>query len=117
VGNRQTVTYPNGTVTSYSYDTLNRLTDISTKDSTNSVIDSFHYDLYPTGHRHVITEANGRRADYVYDELYRLKQALKGSPLSQALKGSEPFKRSPISVTLLKTHGGGNPMHRKPRFL
>jgi len=74
VGNRQTVTYPNGTVTTYSYDTLNRLTDIITRDNTNTVIDSFHYDLYPTGHRHVITEANGCTSDYVYDELYRLKQ-------------------------------------------
>ena len=74
VGNRQTVSYPNSTTTTYRYDTLNRLTDIRTQDSTNTVIDSFHYDLYPTGHRHIITEANGRSSDYVYDELYRLKQ-------------------------------------------
>lgn|GEM_PF-4664465 len=41
VGNRASVTYPNGNVTDYSYDNLNRLSGQTTKDSDNGVLTDF----------------------------------------------------------------------------
>ena len=72
VGNRASISYPNGNQTTYSYDSLNRLTDLTTADSNNNVIQSYSYSLDPTGRRTQIVENNGRTTDYQYDTLYRL---------------------------------------------
>jgi len=52
VGNRKTVAYPNGNTTSYDYDNLNRLTKVSTTDSSNTVIASYDYVLKITGQKY-----------------------------------------------------------------
>jgi YD repeat-containing protein len=74
VGNRQQVTYANGTYTQYGYDKLNRLTSLETHKPDNSLLASYQYTLAPTGHRTQITEHSGREVDYSYDDLYRLKE-------------------------------------------
>jgi RHS repeat-associated protein len=71
-GNRATVAYPNGTVASYTYDDLNRLTNIGNKKSDNSVISSYGYSLGASGNRTNVMEATGRTVGYGYDDLYRL---------------------------------------------
>ncbi len=72
VGNRASVTYPNGNATSYTYDGLNRLTRLETLDAADNVLVSYDYTLHPTGRRTGIQEASGRNSVYEYDLLYRL---------------------------------------------
>ena len=72
VGNRATQTHDNGTVTTTSYDGLNRLTNIVSERADTSVIESFAYTLDPVGNRVSATEGSGRVVNYTYDALYRL---------------------------------------------
>jgi len=72
VGNRESVTYPNGVRTDYFYDDLNRLTRLTTTDVTNNTLVDYEYTLDASGHRIQIIEHNGRITDYTYDSLYRL---------------------------------------------
>jgi RHS repeat-associated protein len=75
VGNLQTVTYPNGVVHTYTYDTRNRLTNLGvtgTVAGAPGAIASYAYTLDASGHRTRVTELSGRTASYGYDNLYRL---------------------------------------------
>ncbi|MGH1540586.1 MAG: Ig-like domain-containing protein [Arenicella sp.] len=72
VGNRSTIDYANGNSVDYVYDELNRLTNLSHKDSANLQVASYDYTLHPTGRRIRISEQAGRISDYVYDDLYRM---------------------------------------------
>ena len=74
VGNRQQVTYPNGTHTQYAYDSLNRLLSLESRQPDNSLLASYQYTLAPTGHRTQVVEHSGRVVDYSYDDLYRLTE-------------------------------------------
>ncbi|MGD0832303.1 MAG: hypothetical protein ABR907_15300, partial [Terracidiphilus sp.] len=60
------VTYPNSTQGSFTYDTLNRLTGMTTPAS------SYSYQVGPTGNRLSVTESNGRTISWNYDGIYRL---------------------------------------------
>ena len=71
-GNRASVNYPNGSLTSYSYDSLNRLIYLENSRSDTSIISSYQYTLGAAGNRTRIVEHDGRTVDYVYDALYRL---------------------------------------------
>lgn len=71
-GNRASVLYPNGNSEVYSYDSLNRLTQKVTSDSTGAVLQQFDYTLHATGRRTQIDELTGRSTQYTYDDLYRL---------------------------------------------
>ena len=73
VGNRKTMVYPNGTIATYEYNTLNRLTYLENH-GTNGVISSYRYTLSPSGNRTKIVENNGDVSEYNYDKLYRLKK-------------------------------------------
>ncbi len=73
-GNRATITYPNGVASTYTYDTLNRLTDLHTTDSTAATVNRFTYTLGLKGNRVSVFEHTGRIVDYDYDDLYRLVQ-------------------------------------------
>jgi len=72
VGNLDTVTYANGLVTDYNYNTVNQLTSVTTTDGAGTLISGYTYGLDNSGRRDDITEASGRFTDYVYDDLYRL---------------------------------------------
>jgi choice-of-anchor A domain-containing protein/RHS repeat-associated protein len=72
-GNLDTVTYPNGLVTDYDYNSINQLTDVYTRDSSGTLISHYAYRLDNTGRRTVVTELSGRTTAYCHDELYRLK--------------------------------------------
>lgn len=70
-GNLASVAYPNGVETSYAYNSLNRLTNLSTTKS-GATLAGYAYTLGPTGNRLSVTEAGGRQVNYSYDALYRL---------------------------------------------
>ncbi len=87
VGNRSLVKYPNGTCTEYKYDNLNRLTQLTNKNTNATTgacdgtdISSFVYTLGPAGNRtkvvETVVEPGGtnrqRTVIYKYDKLYRL---------------------------------------------
>ena len=71
MGNLQNFVYPNGVTHAYSYDTLNRLTQVGTgKNST--AISNYAYTLGAAGNRLTVAELSGRTVNYAYDSLYRL---------------------------------------------
>ncbi|WP_165840151.1 Ig-like domain-containing protein [Motiliproteus coralliicola] len=72
VGNRSSISYANGTSTTYVYDNLNRLEQISHYGPGGALLSRFSYNLDATGRRTGILEANGRDSQYSYDQLYRL---------------------------------------------
>ena len=64
--NVATATYPNGLQSTFTYDTLNRLTAM------NAGTASYGYQLGATGNRTQATEQNGRTLNWSYDGIYRL---------------------------------------------
>ncbi len=65
--------HPNGTVTAYTYNTLNRLTNLATtRPASGQTIQSYGFTLGPAGNRTAITESDGTVRAYTYDSLYRL---------------------------------------------
>lgn len=71
-GNRASLAYPNGVTTSYTYDRLNRLADLTGRSSAGVTLQSFVYTLGPAGNRTRIVEHDGATRSYQYDSLYRL---------------------------------------------
>jgi len=80
VGNRESVILPNGTVTSYQYDELNRLTNLTHRALGGDLLASYSYQLHSTGRRtnavEVIQDDQGAYVTnsftWAYDGLYRL---------------------------------------------
>ncbi|HET7293056.1 MAG TPA: Calx-beta domain-containing protein, partial [Vicinamibacteria bacterium] len=70
-GNRSSLAFPNGTTTAYSYDALNRLTNLTTTGPLGTV-QGYAFTLGPSGNRTRIDEADGSVREYGYDALYRL---------------------------------------------
>ena len=74
VGSRASVELPNGITTSYQYDNLNRLKNLTHKKA-GELVASYAYDLLSTGRRSGVTEVTSSgtsRVNYTYDNLYRL---------------------------------------------
>jgi RHS repeat-associated protein len=70
-GNLTGVRYPNNVQTTYTYNTLNRLTQMGSVKSATSLA-SYAYSLDATGRRLSVAEQGGRKVTYTYDALYRL---------------------------------------------
>jgi len=70
-GNRESLIYPNTTKTDYTYDRLNRLTDLFTTRGP-ATVQRYTFTLGPAGNRTNIAEHDGTVRDYTYDDLYRL---------------------------------------------
>jgi YD repeat-containing protein len=71
VGNLQNFVYPNGVTHAYTYDTLNRLTQVGASNN-SAAISNYAYTLGATGNRLTVAELRGRGVAYAYDSLYRL---------------------------------------------
>lgn len=74
-GNLKTLSFPNGFVTTYSYDDLNRPLSVVTKNAQGTVVGSETYTLHPTGRRTQLVSFDGSTTTtqkYRYDVLYRL---------------------------------------------
>jgi RHS repeat-associated protein len=80
VGNLQSVTYPNGVVHGYTYDTRNRLTNLGVTKSSSNLF-GYNYTLDAAGHRLSVSELSGRTVNYGYDSIYRLtSETIAGDP-------------------------------------
>jgi RHS repeat-associated protein len=71
VGNLQNFVYPNGVTHAYSYDTLNRLTQMGAS-ANAAALSNYAYTLGAAGNRTSVAELSGRTVAYAYDSLYRL---------------------------------------------
>lgn len=69
-GNLAGFLYPNGVSHAYTYNTLNRLTNLTV--ARGGTLAGYTYTLGPAGNRTAVTEASGRKVSYIYDNLYRL---------------------------------------------
>lgn len=71
-GNLSSTLYPNAVRAAYTYDSLNRLTQLSA--AKGVTLASFTYTLGAAGERRSIAETGGRSVNYTYDALYRLTE-------------------------------------------
>ena len=88
VGSRASISLPNGITTSYQYDNLNRLTNLTHKKA-DTLIASYTYNLLPAGRRSAVTEVTPEgtsQINYAYDNLYRLT--------NETRTGANPFTAS-----------------------
>jgi RHS repeat-associated protein/uncharacterized repeat protein (TIGR01451 family) len=91
VGNLSGFTYPNGVKTTYSYNTLNRLTQMQSTCGTGAsgcgtsgtAISRYTYTLGAAGNRLSVAELGGRTVNYAYDDIYRLTSETISSSSSQ----------------------------------
>ena len=105
-GNRASIAQPNGTVTAYAYDNLNRLTQLATTvPSLSRTIQTYAFTLGPAGNRTRIVEAQGlpqqRTLDYSYDSLYRLTG--EAATESLGLAYSKAFAYDPVGNRLTQS--------------
>ncbi len=78
-GNLISKTLPNGVVTTYQYDTADRLTDCVNRKSDATLISSYHYTLDANGNRTSVVETTSegsKTTTYEYDELNRLTRTV-----------------------------------------
>lgn len=102
VGNLSGYQYPNGVQSKYSYNMLNRLTNLGVA-SSGSTIASYAYTLGPTGNRTAVAEFGGRQVNYTYDFLYRLTgEAITGSA-DTTKNGTIGYIYDPVGNRLQRT--------------
>jgi len=80
VGNLKSDRRPNGVQQDYTYNAINRLTNLTIgKNGTN--LAGYTYTLDKTGRRLSVVEQSGRAVNYTYDTVYRLtKETVSGDP-------------------------------------
>jgi len=91
--NVATVTAPNGLQTKLNYDSLNRITSLTTP------ISSYTYTLGQTGNRIGAVEGNGRTLSWNYDGIYRLTNETITADPSQN-NGSAAYSLDPVGNRL-----------------
>jgi RHS repeat-associated protein len=119
VGSRSTQTLPNGIVTTYLYDTLNRLTNLTHKAFGTNLLASYSYQLHSTGRRTNAVEiihapdADGggfitNTVNWFYDAMYRLTNEVSSSSLSTNQFSTE-YRYDKVGNRVKKLrHVGGN---------
>src|SRR5579863_9205385 len=94
--NVATVTYPNGVESQFTYDELNRVTDVS------SQVSGYSYSFGPTGIRTATAEQNGRTVQWTYDGIYRLTgEQVASAPSGK--NGSVNYTLDPVGNRLSDT--------------
>jgi RHS repeat-associated protein len=98
VGNRTSLAHPNGVTMAYGYNTLNRLTNLTTQNGATT-IQSHAFTLGPSGNRTQIVEADKTKT-YTYDDLYRLTgETLTGSTIYSKVFGYDPVGNRQTQTT------------------
>jgi RHS repeat-associated protein len=109
--NVATVKIPNGLTSTFTYDALNRLTELST--STSPITD-YKYTLGATGIRTNATEQSGRAIQWSYDNIYRLNgETITGDPANNnGDNGSASYTLDPVGNRTAETSSlsGINPI-------
>jgi RHS repeat-associated protein len=103
-GHPTTVTQPTGVRASYSYDALDRVTNLAyTQTMGASPLASYAYALHATGRRLSVTESSGRRATYGYDSGYRLTSEAITGDSSASNNGEIAYALDPVGNRLART--------------
>jgi RHS repeat-associated protein len=91
--NVYTAAYPNGLQSTFTYDALNRITELSTPP-----VADYRYTLGLTGNRTNATEQNGRTLAWNYDNIYRLtKETITDDPSNNdGNNGSATYQLDPV---------------------
>ena len=124
-GNRASLAQPNGAVTAYTYDNLNRLTNLATTiASLSRTVQTYAFTLGPAGNRTRIVEAAGlpqqRTLDYSYDALYRLTGETATESLGLAYNktfGYDPVGNRQTQATVIGPAGSTGPSLQPERSL
>ena len=91
-----TVTYPNGVQSTFAYDTLNRVTGLSSQPA------SYTYQRGLTGNLTSDTESSGRTANWSYDGIYRLtNETIRSAPSGN--NGSVGYGLDPVGNRLTES--------------
>ena len=100
-GDRTQIAYPNTTNTMYAYDERNRLTSLTTVQSTAppTTVASFAYTLDEAGRRTQLSEADGTVRSYAYDSIDRLT----GETVTGSLNYAKTFAYDPVGNRLTQT--------------
>jgi RHS repeat-associated protein len=101
-GNRTEVRVPNGAMQLYTFDNINRLTELKTLDNLGNVVALYQYTLGNMGERLTINE-NGRIVRYEYDELLRLT---KETTITGGTTTTTSFTHDAIGNRLTKNENG-----------
>ncbi len=115
--NRESLAHPNGVATAYTYDNLNRLTNLATTHPASTRhIQSYRFTLGPAGNRTKIVEHQGlpqqRTLDYSYDSLYRLTGETATESLGLAYSktfGYDPVGNRQTQTTTIGPAGSPGP--------
>jgi len=107
--NVATVKIPNGLTSTFTYDALNRLTELSTPP-----VADYKYTLSATGIRTNATEQSGRAIQWSYDNIYRLAgETITGDPANNSGdNGSASYTLDPVGNRTAETSSlsGINPI-------
>ncbi|PWU13796.1 MAG: hypothetical protein C5B50_18570 [Verrucomicrobia bacterium] len=114
VGNRQSVTLPSGIVTSYGYDSLNRLTGLTNLLGGTNLLSSYTYQLHPTGRRTNAVEVLKtedstspwitNHITWQYDGMYRLVNEFSVSSTNSAWSYTNTFQYDQVGNRFSKVH-------------
>jgi RHS repeat-associated protein len=98
--NVATVKIPNGLTSTFTYDALNRLTELSTPP-----VADYKYTLGATGIRTNATEQSGRAIQWSYDNIYRLNgETITGDPANNSGdNGSASYTLDPVGNRTAET--------------
>jgi YD repeat-containing protein len=110
-GGRQSVTMPNGVISIYTYDILDRLTNLTHTVGGTNLLASFSYKLHPTGRRTNAVEVirSGistfvtNTISWRYDAMYRLTNEVSDSTLSSG-QYSDSYEYDLVGNRLRKVH-------------
>ena len=96
VGNLDSYLYPNGVKHAYTYNNLNRLTNVGITNAVGAPLAGFAYTLGAAGNRLSVTELSSRQVNYTYDDLYRLTNETTTSDPVVPNNGSVGYQYDPV---------------------
>jgi YD repeat-containing protein len=104
VGNLSTMSYSNGVQHAYTYNTLNRLTQLTVTDALSNVLHSYNHTLNAAGHKTQVVEADGRTVNYAFDRLHRLtSETIAASPGPLGVNGVASYAYDKVSNRISRT--------------
>jgi RHS repeat-associated protein len=115
VGNLQSQSYPNGIASTYQYDLLNRLTNLTTLNGSSGLVAKYSYTVAPSGHRLTAAEnvvitntVHTINRIYSYDATYRLiNEALSVTgPISLPASANMGYTLDDVGNRLARTTTG-----------
>ena len=100
-GNLAAYALPNGVQSAFTYNSLNRLTNLDV--SNGAPLAGYAYTLGAAGNRLSVAELGGRQVAYAYDALYRLTGETVSGAAAAATNGSVAYTYDPVGNRLSRS--------------